>query len=101
MRRAGNRNPPVSIVPSLSFAVADIVIDAGALNAAPFAGAVSVTVGDLFDGAEIVTCRELDVVDPPALSRATAVNVCVPTGALLHITRYGLFESDPISVLPE
>jgi hypothetical protein len=88
------------IVPSLSLAVADNAIEAGAVNAAPFAGPVSVTVGNLFEGAETVICRELDVVVAPALSRATAVNVCVPAGALLHGTEYGLLESEPIDVPP-
>ena len=74
--------------------------DAGALNEAPFAGLVSVTVGAPFDGAEIVICLEPDVVVAPALSRATAVRVCVPAGALLHDTEYGLLLSDPINAPP-
>jgi len=84
----------------MSAAVAAIETAAGAANVAPFVGLVSDTVGGVLLDAAIVTCRLPEVVVAPESSRATAVRICVPLGALLHVTEYGLLESDPIRVDP-
>jgi hypothetical protein len=88
------------MLPFVSLAVAAIDTDAGAVNEAPFVGLDNETTGGVLEAVATVTCRELDVVVAPELSRATAVSVCVPLGALLHVTEYGLLVSDPIGVEP-
>ena len=61
------------MVPSASLAVALIVIDAGTVNFAPLAGALSDTAGGWFDGGVTAICAAADVTVAPVLSTATAV----------------------------
>src|SRR5207247_1366388 len=60
---------------------------------APFVGAVIETTGGVVSGAvlETVTVTVADVAVLPAASRATAVSVCVPFGAVVvsHESEYG------------
>jgi len=72
-------------VPSASLAEADTVIDAGAVNEAPLAGAVSETVGAWFGGLLTLIVWAADVVVAPLSSRATAVNEYVPAATLFQV----------------
>ena len=74
------------IDPLVSVADAAIDTDAGAVNVAPFAGLDNDTDGGVLVGDATVTCRGLEVDLPPELSRATAVRLCMPLGALLQVT---------------
>ena len=70
------------MVPLVSLADALRVMVAGAVNVAPDAGAVIDTEGGEFVGVDVdeptFKVRGADIVDPPLLSRATAVNTYVP-----------------------
>ena len=67
------RNSTLATVPSESDAVASRRTVASAVNVAPFAGEVSVTVGGTFGGTTVIVTGA-DVVAPLRLSVATAVN---------------------------
>ena len=67
------KNATLSIVPSLSLAIASTVITAGDVNVAPSVGLESATIGGEF--ASTVMCTGADVVVPNNSSVATAVNV--------------------------
>ncbi|MNC85422.1 hypothetical protein D3C83_10200 [compost metagenome] len=62
------------MVPSLSLALALMVIEAGAVYVAPLAGAVSDTVGGWFAAALTVIERAADVAVAPSSSTARAVS---------------------------
>jgi hypothetical protein len=47
-----------------------------------------------------VIVRAADVAVAPSSSTATAVREYDPAGALVHVTLYGLVESDAMSVVP-
>ena len=78
-------------VPSLSLAVAVIVVDTPTGTDALLAGAVMPTVGGTF-AAVTVTAIAADVVVAPLLSVATAVNVAEPAAAGVHVALYGLVD---------
>ena len=71
-------------VPSVSAALAVIGTVAGAVNVAPLAGAVMLTVGGTLPAGFTVIAIAALVVVPPALSVALAVRVYAPARTLGH-----------------
>src|SRR6266567_3813988 len=96
MSVAPSKKSTLATVPSESAAVAVMVMLAGALNTALFAGAVMLTVGTA--STRIVTAAE--VVLKPRLSVARAVSACVPAARLARVTLKGAAVAVPASVEP-
>jgi hypothetical protein len=72
-------------VPSVSDALALIVIVAGAVNVAPLVGLVMATIGDALLALLTVTVAVAELPVAPVSSVATAERLYVPAGTLLHV----------------
>src|ERR1051325_8538647 len=76
----------------MSLAVAFKGTTSPSINTAPLVGLVNATVGGRL---LTVMFTSADVFEAPRLSVATALNTCVPFGALVHVRLNGLFVFSP------
>jgi hypothetical protein len=73
------------MVPSVSVAVADTAMLAGAAKVALLGGLLRLTAGGTLGGKLTVTLTALEIVMSPELSVALTVKPYVPTGTLSHV----------------